>query len=96
MTYLGAGQTELFNRNGLSYLNNGLAAGQSVARRGSDAYLGSPDGRLHSDRSNTGRYYYLFRADPGASVATLTDASGQVVVRYQRDPVGAPRARPAP
>lgn len=93
MTYLGAGQTELFTRDGLSYLNNGLAAGQSVARRGSDAYLRSPDGRLHSQRSGAGKHYYLFRVDPGASVAALTDQSGAVAVRYHRDPFGAPKGQ---
>lgn len=48
------------------------------------SYTRDPDGKLISQRTPTGRHYYLF--DALGSVVGLTNASGEVVARYRYDP----------
>jgi RHS repeat-associated protein len=85
--YLGIGQTEMVERAGVRYTNNGLWTGQSFGARGAETYVREPSGVPHSQKSAAGRHYYVFDAHP-MSVAGLTNGSGGMAARYRYDPFG--------
>ncbi len=92
MGFLDSGQTDLVQRGSTGYVNNALAEGQSIGRRGGDDYTRDNGGQLQSQKNTGGRDYYLTDAHPG-SVAAMTNSAGNVAVRYRYGPFGDDRGQ---
>ena len=84
--YTGADQTDRVTVNSSNYTYGALGLGSASNGSANTYYTRDNNGRLVSERTSTGTYYYSLNSL--GSVSVLTDSSGNVKNTYAYDPWG--------
>jgi RHS repeat-associated protein len=85
-SYTGPDQTDRVQANNTSYTYGSLGLGSATTSGSSVYYTRDSSGKLISERTPTGTYYYL--TNNIGSVILVTDSTGKVQNSYSYDPLG--------
>lgn len=86
MNYRSTGQSERSSSGGTSFTGSQLGILASSETSGTTHYTRDPRGQLISEKTPSGRYYYI--ADGQGSITGVTNSTGALVDTYAYDPYG--------